>query len=660
MHPSQVGRKGVSTLLRMRYGAAVVACATLFLADERGAWAKSLRQQHGIQHAERRALAISLRQQDGARRAGGGVAIAATEATEASVPAAEANIGHSGTLDGSQVAQAARVLVSGQNPFTADFAAMHPRSSGGPYWEFGTCTSSAAWDVPNFGARWPLITGMVSWYDRIDVSADVAKTEDEKMDSEDSGSGSDTADISNAGDGVENGDTVAFVPRTVYAVLNQAHLSIFDTSHDAEVCNKPNHVIDVSDMRSAGRGGEPVLITQQTAELQDGQSPSFCVHLQIANPNGPVPLSQIFCMPDRRARSDFIAFLTNVIEGLRDDKKFAESAGAVSGSSVSSGTSRSSVVTRDPNLFRQPPRTICQSAHPARLCLTSVTLDVAGEQSGVDDSAVSTCCKAPTARCQACMQGVSLIDYCKGLKSMEGCEPAVIAKLNEQDEMNKRTKELKSHADPAEMLDGIELRPTRWISSFPVRASKEQTWSVSGVSDAGTVTICHGHKGGSSTTTTSGNMCISVRKSVEIQGTVDLPVKKFTTCPGEDIRCFEVDDVKESKIPSAHDTDACHKACEGDKDCKGWVQTRPEAEKFRKAKCCLKKEDTSSKCKADRCCDAHMKSMKKFGMVKIDPAETTEDAPLFGVVQLAEKVRKCCHILSSHLIAAWYLFLIVT
>lgn len=535
-----------------------------------------------------------------------------------------------------KVRQAADAILSGENPFTSEFATRHAGTAG-PFWEYGTCTTSSAWNVPNFGARWPLITGMVSWFDRIEVSAEAQGGEaaSDVKGSSGSGSGGSGSGVGGSGSGNQDSDTVtddtvAYVPRSVYAVLNQAHLSIFNSAHDAEVCGKPERVIDASAMHSVGRGGEPVLVTQQNAEMQDGQSPSFCVHLQLANPNGPGPLTQVFCMPDRRARSDFIAFLNNAIEGRRSDKRLADTTAADGGSSA---------VSNDPDMFPQPPRTICRGVHAAGFCLTSVAPDIPEEQTGVDDGAVQRCCKAHTAVCLACAQGMSTLDYCKEYATAEGCDATAVAEMNQQ--AKTKVPDARHNADPADALDAIELRPARWVSSFPVRASKEQTWSVSGVSDKGTVSICHsGGRGRGGGVQSDGDMCISVRKSVSMQGNVDLPVKTFTTCPGEDLRCFEVESVVASKNPSSHDTDACHKACKAEEACHGWVQTRPQAEHDHKAKCCLKKEDTSSECKADRCCDAHMKSMTKSGLVHIDPAVPSGNTALFGVIQLGEKVRR--------------------
>jgi hypothetical protein len=471
---------------------------------------------------------------------------------------------------------------------------------------------------------------MVSWYDRIDVTADDPEDEVESDMKSSAGSTDGEDDKDSGANSTDVQDTVAYVPRTVYAVLNQAHLSIFKSARDAKACARPEHVIDVRAMHSAGRGGEPVLITQQNAEMQDGQSPSFCVHLQIANPDGPVPLAQIFCMPDRSARSDFIAFLNNVIDGLRGDKRLADTAVAdIGGSSMA----------HDPNMFPQPPRTICVRAKAGQLCLTSVALDVPDEQTGVDDSAVKSCCKALTAACLACAQGVSTFSYCKEHTTEVGCDAAALSEMKEEEAVTQKAPDA-GHLDRSEMRDAIELRPARWASSFPVRASKVQTWSVSGVSDSGTVSICDGSDVHNLEDQSGGTMCISVQKSISMPGNIDLPVKKFTTCPGEDLRCFEVESVVANENPSAHDTDECSKACKIDKACQGWVQTRPQAERDRKAKCCLKKEDVSGQCKADRCCDAHMKSMTKLGILQVDPAVPDANQALFGVVQLAEKEGK--------------------
>ena len=188
--------------------------------------------------------------------------------------------------DAQRAREATTALLSGEDPFSADFAA---RSVGeaGRFWEYGTCTTSSAWHVPYFGARWPLVAGTVSWYDRIDVN----------VGEDDLEVGSEGSDDSSGSAGKSESDNTAYVPRSVYAVLNQAHLSIFKSRQDADMCKEPDHVIDVDTMHSAGRGGEPVLISQQNAELQSGESPSFCVHLQLANRSGPMPQTRIFCVP---------------------------------------------------------------------------------------------------------------------------------------------------------------------------------------------------------------------------------------------------------------------------------------------------------------------------------------------------------------------------
>ena len=512
-------------------------------------------------------------------------------------------------LDQIKLSRTAKTLIAGHDPFSIDYTDSHSADAG-HYWEYGTCATSSAWNVPNFGARWPLATGTVNWYTRIEAKGQL---EENKAGGEDTSAGGGSGD-----------PAVAYVPETVYAVLNQAYLSIFTSSHDAKMCNKPQLVIDTKSIHSAGRGGEPVLITQQNAEMQEGENPTFCVHLGMLNTEGPVAKTKIFCMADRQLRSDFISYLNNIIDGLKTSKRSIEN--------VQAHETRPR--QREGDLFPQPPRTICKGASPTEICLTSMLVDDLADESGEVDDSVQSCCKTATAECLACTEGRSILDFCKENPSIVGCN----AEVSDEALRGAGTTVSNNIADHQRSRDTIVLAPAIWVGSFPVRAKKEQTWSVSGVSNTGTVTICQKSSHDSSLLDQEPNadMCLSVRKSTSMPGMVDLPIRKFTECPGEDLRCFEVPDVVVRQSPSAKDTVACSKACKEDAKCNGWVQTRPDVTGNGKAKCCLKAEDTSSECKASRCCDSHMKSMTKPGVVQLDPSANPK---LTGVIELDEKVR---------------------
>jgi len=206
----------------------------------------------------------------------------------------------------------------------------------GEAWEFGLCTNSTAFGVPQFGARWPLKAGWITWYDEIP-----------------------------AGDGV-----VAYAPRQVFGVLNQKYLSSYKNENDARACNQPMEPpLPIASLTGANQGGEPVLISQQNE--MDEEDKAFCIHVR-SNKQDESKVT-VFCMTNRVERRDWLDYLKDVIHNQQSNEKDP----AASGAPV------------DPALFAQAPRTICSFVGTERLCLTT-SPDMPNEADGADGAAAST------------------------------------------------------------------------------------------------------------------------------------------------------------------------------------------------------------------------------------------------------------------------------
>ena len=183
----------------------------------------------------------------------------------------------------------------------------------GNAWEFGTCTNSTAFGVPQFGARWPLKAGWMTWYDQIP-----------------------------ADDGV-----TAYSPRKVYMVLNQQYLSSFTKEEDARACQQPiDPPMDIALLMGANAGGEPVLISAR----DDTQN--YCIHLRFTNQQDIGTIS-IFCTNDLVDRREWLDYLQDVIKTQR--KTAAEPAARIPEAK-----------------FAQAPRTIC--TEQPTMCLTNVPI----------------------------------------------------------------------------------------------------------------------------------------------------------------------------------------------------------------------------------------------------------------------------------------------
>ena len=413
------------------------------------------------------------------------------------------------------------------------------KNLGGALWEYGACPDSVAWGAPYFGARWPLQTGYVTWFDALDTG--------------------------------EDGET-AYVPRSVFAVLNQRYLSQFASEADAQACAPPAKApIDLRLVRGAGQGGEPVLVSMQ-------EGASFCVHLRMKN-DGPRAETKVFCMSDRKDRRDWLDYVQDVVKNNAEDRTFA---------TMEAHGRQPSPDAIARGMFPQPPRTICVGAPPAGPCMTSVP-QVAANADGTDE--VSGTESSPT---------------------------------------------------PQTSLDAVKLSPARWLASFPIRARDEQTWTVSVATDASsseavdTVHICN--QAAAPAGAAGVEMCLTALDKMDTTGAIQLPPRRYTSCPGGNLRCFNVEKVRLGMLPTAEDSHACHAACKGNDKCKGWVYTRPEATGTGFAKCCLKARDVSSTCESNRCCDAHMKTELKRGLVISDSAEVPR---ISGVLKLAPKVSFC-------------------
>ena len=207
---------------------------------------------------------------------------------------------------------------------------------------------------------------------------------------------------------------------------------------------------------------------------------------------------------------------------------------------------------------------------------------------------------------------------------------------------------------PSSTVHAVVLAQTRWLSSFPVRALREQTWHVAPAGgegeDASSVTICSQLGSGKSGSTNeaidkdeedieppTASLCLGVVGSVTVPGRVPLPPRRFYACPGSDLRCFDVSGIRVGMRPTANDTFACSSACDAEAGgmCKGWVFHRPESTKNKVARCCLKKEDIFDACFQNHCCDAHMASETKAGLVTEDASRIPR---IHNVVNVDEMV----------------------
>jgi len=205
-----------------------------------------------------------------------------------------------------EIKNVAKQFISNERKYTWN------KQLSGSAWEFGLCSNSTAFGVPHFGARWPLKTGWITWYDQIPADNEV----------------------------------IAYAPKNVFVVLNQQYLSSFANEEEARQCNRPTKApMDVSKLMGANAGGEPVLISLQ----KDDQS--FCIHLRTIN-QGEEGHIDIFCSNDRVERRDWLDYLQDLVQTKQQNNV--------------------DVTTKSPlppdQMYTQAPRTICAADG---FCLTN-------------------------------------------------------------------------------------------------------------------------------------------------------------------------------------------------------------------------------------------------------------------------------------------------
>lgn len=397
---------------------------------------------------------------------------------------------------------------------------------------------------------------------------------------------------------VEN-ETV-LVPKQVYVVLNQQYMSTFKSRADAEECARPQTIIHASTIRAARPSSDAVLISQR------GSSPTpYCVQLRLAA--GAALTSKVFCVTNHNVRAEWVSNL-QVIAQFNSPAPSADHADRAGSLEMHGAPSK---------LYPLAPRTICTGPAPMGVCLTSV---FQVEEESKEDSGM----------------------------------PSASEKKDGEGTSKKDAAAIETTSSPTPGMP-IELAPVHWLAGFPIRATNEQTWSVSAALDeasnaeAGTVNVCHRLKSRVIVDPTADGevsmegadaertMCLTLKGEIDIPGQIPLPARRFIDCPGGNLRCFQVDSIRAGMRPTANDTSACEIACRQEPDglCKGWVYTRPESTGTGFAKCCLKEKDVSGSCGANRCCDAHMNSETRRGMTRV---ETQNTPAVPNVLFLAPKV----------------------
>ena len=376
-----------------------------------------------------------------------------------------------------------------------------------------------------------------------------------------------------------------------FAVLNAGYFSVFQNLEAAKQCSKPMVIHAVKDIVEVRTASEYSLTSQRKGiEGSGGDAPAagmdycFRITTKVASER-----PDVYCCGLHAERSQWVS-------SIRDQVKAQQVA------SHGDLQETPTLHTAFSKIFPPAPNTICglKAGSP---CLTALDADVpatntsAGNESSVD---------AP------------------GMEAKDAL---------------------------------AAMKPIRWARAMPIKAAAGQEWVVTPVSKhdqkaakdeakgtkapknpvSDAVTLCvKGDDGG-------GLRCLSLEPKVRVMGQVPLPPKRFYKCDGGDSKCFDVTTHKVGMLPGKHDTDSCQKACDvmnqkanaigpdGQRStsphCQGWTYIRPESVLAeygtQYARCCLKNATvSSSQCHSNRCCDSHMSSDSKPGMVDVDAGVT--------------------------------------
>lgn len=229
---------------------------------------------------------------------------------------------------------------------------------------------------------------------------------------------------------------------------------------------------------------------------------------------------------------------------------------------------------------------------------------------------------------------------------------------------------------PANATEDFKVKPAlaameqpRYSRAAPIKAAFDQKWEVERVSLAdqlkekdeegkpldgkkgkeknifvaqklegnhpGAVRICNVPRNG------EGKRCLTLDPSVQKMGLVPKPPRRFQYCPGNNLKCFNIESIKVGMKPFKGMSKPCQDACDAEnakavkvnedgsttempKPCQGWNFIRAEdamslgGNTF--ARCCLKNATTT--CTANTCCDAHFEDEKMHGMITLDAGKT--------------------------------------
>lgn len=152
----------------------------------------------------------------------------------------------------------------------------------------------------------------------------------------------------------------------------------------------------------------------------------------------------------------------------------------------------------------------------------------------------------------------------------------------------------------------------------------------------GAVRICNVPRNGAA------KRCLTLEPSVQKQGLIPKPPRRFQYCPGNNLKCFNIESIRQGMKPFKGMSKPCQDACDAEnakavevkedgstsgtanKPCAGWNFMRAEdAVNYGGngyARCCLKNATTS--CTVNTCCDVHFEDEKMHGLVTLDAGKT--------------------------------------
>jgi len=399
----------------------------------------------------------------------------------------------------------------------------------------------------------------------------------------------------------------------VFGVLNADYFSVFDNLQAAQNCEKPMIIHSVKNMVEV-RSASQYFITSQKAGIDGsggGAPPAkgmeYCFRvvsksLKISTSPASKRDVDVYCT---EMHSDRVQW----VESTRKQMELKQVT-SLDGTKDSESVELRMKATK---LFPPAPKSICgeKSGSP---CLTSLPVNVPPPNATEDFKAQPALAVMEQPRYSRAVPIKAAYD-----QKWEVERVSLADLLTEKDQDGKPLEDKKS--SPKKKGSLLDSKVAKSKDNHP-----------------GAVRICNVPRNGAT------KRCLTLEPSVQKQGLIPKPPRRFQYCPGNNLKCFNIESIKQGMKPFKGMSKPCQDACNAEnakavevkedgsteatanKPCAGWNFMRAEdavnygGNGF--ARCCLKNTTDASSCRTNTCCDVHFEDEVMHGLVTVDAGKT--------------------------------------